>query len=76
MNLKNKSLKKIRLSRIKLTSKNLFVFLLSFSCFTLIIGMLFYYFLNNGDKQLAQSSVTNIFGIKERYDYLNLLKTS
>ena len=76
MNLKNKSIRKIKISRIKLTSKNLFIFLISFSIITLIVGMLFYYFLNNGDKDLAQSSVTNIFGIKESYDYLNLLKTS
>lgn len=76
MNLKNKSLKKIRLSRIKLTSKNLFIFLVSFSCFTLIIGMLFYYFLNSSDKDLAHNSITSIFGLKESYDYLNLLKNS
>lgn len=75
MNLKNKSLRKIKISRIKLTSKNLFIFLISFSIIALIVGMLFYYFLNTGDKDLAQSSVTNIFGIKESYDYLNLLKT-
>ena len=76
MNLKNKSLKKIKFYRIKLTSKNLFIFLISFSIIALIIGMLFYYFLNNGDKQLAHNSVNNIFELKESYDYLNLLKTS
>ena len=76
MNLKNKGLKKISLFRIKLTSKNLFIFLISFSIIALIIGMLFYYFLNNGDKDLAHNNVLNIFELKESYDYLNLLKIS
>lgn len=76
MNLKNKSIRKIKISRIKLTSKNLFIFLISFSIIALIVGMLFYYFLNNGDKDLAHNNVTSIFGLKESYDYLNLLKTS
>lgn len=76
MNLKNKNLRKINLLKIKLTSKNLFIFLISFSIISLLIGIIFYYFLNSSDKDLALNNVTDIFTIKDSYDYLSLLKES
>ena len=74
MNLKNKKVKKLKLKKIKLTSKNLFIFLISFSLVTLILGIIFFYFLNTEDKTLITTNIENYFQIKENYNYLTLLK--
>lgn len=81
MNLKNKELKnkafnKLKIKKIKFTSKNLFAFLVSFSVVAFILGIVFYYFLNETDKNLAINNISNYFTIKENYDYLNLIKNS
>lgn len=76
MNLKNRNLKKIKLKTIRLTSKNLFLFLLSFSIVTIIIGIIFYYFLNESDKTLANNHIIEYFTIKENYNYFSLFKDS
>lgn len=74
MNLKNKKVKTIKFKKVKLTSKNLFTFLISFSIVTLILGIVFFYFLNTEDKQTVTSNIETYFQIKENYNYLKLLK--
>ena len=76
MNLKNRTSKKIKLKRFRLTSKNLFLFLVSFSVVTIIIGIIFYFFLNTNDKNLANNHVLEYFTIKDNYNYLTALKDS
>ncbi|MGM9879537.1 MAG: stage II sporulation protein M [Bacilli bacterium] len=74
MNLKNKSLKKIKIKKVKLTAKNLFIFLISFSIITIIIGIIFYFLLSSQDKETVNSSISSYFSIKDNYNYINLLK--
>lgn len=74
MNLKNKSTKKLNLKKVKFTSKNLFIFLISFSIITIIIGMIFYFFLSSSDKETVDASISSYFTVKDNYDYLVLLK--
>lgn len=76
MKLKNNKFKKLKALNIKLTSKNLFIFLVSFSIITIIIGIIFYYFLNESDKSIANNTIINYFTIKENYNYVSLLKNS
>lgn len=76
MNLKNRSFKKISNLNIKLTSKNLFIFLISFSIVTFIIGIIFYYILNSSDKTEFNNGIINYFTLKDNYNYLDLLKSS
>lgn len=81
MNLKNnnrtnKKNLKISLKRIKLNNKNLFIFLISFSIITVIIGFIFYFLISSQDKESVNQVVMNNFKIKESYNYLKLLKES
>ena len=76
MNLKNRNLRKLKLIRIRFNSRNLFIFLVSFSIVSLIIGMLFYFFLNSSDKVLIDKNVLSLFVIGENYDYFSLFKNS
>lgn len=71
MNLKNKSIKKLN---IKLTSKNLFIFLISFSIITILIGIIFYSLLSTSDKETVNQSVKTIFTIKSNINYLEVLE--
>ena len=74
MNLKNKSFKKLKIKKVKLSAKNLFIFLLSFSIITIVIGIIFYFLLSSKDKETVNSSITGYFTIKDNYNYVNLLK--
>ena len=76
MNLKNRNLRGIKIKAMRLTSRNLFIFLFSFSVVTLIIGIIFYFFLNTNDKALATSNINDYFTIGENYSYFNLFKDS
>ena len=72
--LKRKNIKKEALK--KATSKNLFIFLISFTIVSLIIGIVIYFFIKPEDKEIVNNAVTNYFTIKNNYDYLNSLKES
>ena len=76
MNLKNKSIKKRSSKSIRLNSKNLFIFLVSFSVITIIIGIVFYLLMSHSDKETVDNVVKNNFEIKNSYNYLVLLKKS
>lgn len=76
MNLKNKSFKKLKFNKIKLTSKNLFLFIVSFSIITLIIGIIFYFLMSSTDKEAVNSSINNYFTIKNSINYLNEIKNN
>lgn len=76
MNLKNKNLKKIRISKKNFTSKNLFIFLVSLSIITIILGIIFFFLLSDSDKVNSFNNITDYFTIKDNYDYLSLLKHS
>lgn len=76
MNLKNKSIKKLNLKKVNFTAKNLFIFLISFSIFTVILGIIFYLLLSTKDKETVHLSITNYFTIKDNYDYITLLKNT
>lgn len=74
MNLKNKSLKKLKIKKVKLSAKNLFIFLLSFSIITIVIGIIFYFLLSSKDKETVNSAINSYFTIKDNYNYISLLK--
>lgn len=84
MNLKNSQLKtknkknkrRINLKKVRFNTKNLYVFLLSYTLFSFVIGIIFYFFLNSSDKDIINTNINNYFKIKDSYNYLNLLKES
>ena len=76
MNLKNNSRKFRNIKSIKITSKNLFIFLASFSIITILIGVLFYFLMSSADKETVNNIVKNNFEINSNYDYFSSLKQS
>lgn len=81
MNLKNnnrtnKRSLKINFKSIKLNNRNLFIFLISFSIVTVIIGFIFYFLISSKDKGSVNQVVMNNFQIKDNYNYLKLLMKS
>jgi len=72
------SIKKINFNFLKnkLNRKNLVVFLISFFIISLIIGILFFFYLNNEDTETIKNNIRGYFTIKEEYNYLKLLKDS
>ena len=80
MNLKNNSINKnsfkIKFKNIRFTTRNLIIFLISFSIVTLIIGFIFYFILSSQDKDSVNQVVLNNFKMKDNYNYLKLLKKS
>ena len=56
------------------TYKNLFIFLLSFLVVNIIIGIIFYFFINNLDKQIIKDNVIKYFTINKEYNFLLLFK--
>lgn len=74
MNLKNRNKKTINNLKLKLTSKNLFIFLISLSVVTVILGIIFYLLLSSNDKETVNNSLESYFTLKNDYDYLRLLK--
>ena len=67
--------KKINIKKY-INNKNFIIFLLSFLILSIIIGILFYLYMNNDDKTYINNNITSYFTIKKSYDYLNLLKNS
>ena len=78
MNLKNslKRKKRINFRSIKLNSRNLFIFLISFSIISILIGILFYFIMSSTDKNTVNNVVEETFKIRDDYNYLLLLKKS
>ena len=70
MNLKRKRV----LKKVKFTSKNLFIFLISLSIISFILGIVFFYIMSSSDRETVNSVVINSFKIKESYDYLSIFK--
>lgn len=72
--------KKINFKKINIkkyiNNKNFIIFLLSFLILSIVIGILFYLYMNNDDKTYINNNITSYFTIKKSYDYLNLLKNS
>lgn len=73
MRLKNstKRFKKYKIN-IKLTKKNIFIFLISFLIISFICGIIFYLYLNNSDKDIINKNISNYFVLKDSYNYVNL----
>lgn len=76
MNLKNKKFKNFNFGHIKFTSKNLFIFLTSFSIIAIVIGVIFYFLLSSSDKSVVDSSVSKYFVFNENINYVNSFKES
>lgn len=83
MMLKNKEktksiFRKINIDKFKkyLTYKNLLIFLVSFICISIIIGILFYSYMGTEDKELINNSIDSYFSISSSYNYLDSLKKS
>lgn len=70
MNLKGKKEK----IKIKITKKNFFLFLLIFIIISIILGILFYIYLNSKDKTLIKENIKVYFTIKDSYNYIKILK--
>lgn len=68
--------KKFSLKNIRITAKGLFIFLLSFSVFSLVLGITFYVLTSSSDKEAINEVVQNNFDIKDSYNYLKLLQNS
>ena len=64
------------IKNVKLNSRNLFIFLVSFSIISLLLGIIFYFIMSSGDKESVNSAVMNNFKISNSYNYIKLLKTS
>ena len=71
--MKMKLKKKIK---IKLNNKSLFIFLLTFSCFALISGIIFYIIINSSDKYKVSSNIEDYFTIKDTYNYFKIFINS
>lgn len=72
MNLKNRNIsKKLKL---KMTSKNLFIFLISLSIVGIILGIIFFYLMSSNDQELVNRVVEAKFKLKDSYNYLEILK--
>lgn len=77
MHLKNKKLKLKRIRpKIKFTSKNLFIFLVSLFLVALLSGIIFFFLLNSSDKLSSTTDITSYFKIKNNLNYVHLLKNS
>ena len=74
MNLKNKSIKKHK--RINLNSKTLFIFLISFSVISIIIGISFYFIMSSADKSTVNNEIVKSMTVNNDYNYIKLLKES
>lgn len=74
MNLKNKKIKTFKNIKIKLTSKNLFIFLISFTIIALITGIIFYFLLSAEDKTIVNTNTSNYFLINDNISYIKELK--
>lgn len=72
MYLKNKNNKKYNI----FTKKNYFIFLISFFIVSIIIGAIFFFYLNSNDKDIIVSNINDYFKINESYNYLSLLLNS
>ena len=84
-NKNNKKKKKLKILNFKIdkevlkkifTYKNLLIFLVSFLIINLIIGIIFYLHLNDSDKIIINSNITNYFKVNDSYNYLNIFKNS
>lgn len=78
MNLKNNSIyrKKLIIKNIKFNSRNLFIFLISLSLISLLLGIIFYFIMSGSDKDMVNRVVDSSFKIKDNYNYLTILKKS
>lgn len=78
MNLKgnNNRNKIFNLKKIKLNSRHLFVFLISFSIISIILGIIFYFIMSSSDQETVNSVVANNFKISDNYNYIKILKDS
>lgn len=74
MNLKNKKIKTFKNIKLKLTSKNLFIFLISFTIIALITGIIFYFLLSPEDKTIVNTNTSNYFLINDNISYIKELK--
>ncbi len=72
MNLKNR--KKIDINIF--TKKNYLIFLISFFIVSIIVGIIFFLYLNTNDKNLVIENINNHFTIPNNYDYLTMLLDS
>lgn len=76
-NTKIKQKKKLKLNIGKyITKRHLFLFLIYFLIISIILGIIFYIYLNSNDKNMINNNIISYFTIKEKYNYQELLKTS
>ncbi len=80
MVLKNRSKKEHKLSFKKFkkyfTLKNLTIFLISFAVVSIILGFIFFQFLDETAKQEIVNNIKESFTLKEEYDYFKLFLDS
>ena len=75
MNLKSsKKSRRINIKSIKISSKNLSIFLISLSVIAIIVGIVFYFLLSKTDQETVNRVVINNFKISDNYDYIKILK--
>ena len=77
MKLKNstKLRKRFKLN-IKLSKRNIFIFLISFLAISFISGIIFYLNLNLNDKDVINKNINSYFILKDSYDYVSLFLKS
>lgn len=74
-NSKSKKIIKIDIRRF-INYRTLFYFLSSFFIIAFILGILFYFYLNNSDQMIIKDNITSYFTIKDSYNYLSLFFNS
>ena len=78
MNLKgtSKRNKIFNIKNVKLNSRNLFIFLISFSVVSILLGMIFYFIMSSGDQESVNSVIINNLKISDSYNYIDILKNN
>lgn len=77
MNLKKPKQKLFKKAlNIKLSNKNLVIFLASLLLVSIIIGIIFFLYINTNDKEALNQSIKNVFEIPDSIEYFEALKTN
>lgn len=76
MKMNLKKYKNIKINLNIFTKKNYFIFLISLFILSIIIGIIFFCYINTNDKTIISSNIKNYFTIAKDYNYLSTLLDS
>lgn len=73
MKMNLKKYKNLKINLDIFNKKNYFIFLISLFVLSIIIGIIFYCYVNSNDKTIISNNIKSYFTISNNYDYLNTL---